>query len=273
VQPSLSPDEGLLPQYVENQRRAIVKKTALSAIVLSAMVVLLSGASGDRASYGSFEKWGKKYYQAESISIYDPRMGIFGSVEGDKALMHINLVDIGKFSGHLCAGATSGFMITKLALQNLYARGEIPVRGDILLTTSSIAEPMEIAAYILGILEKEHHGFTRWVIDKSIVSQEGCLGFIFERISTGKKVKIVWNKAKTLKEHTGDVRSFKKLKMKTVHYFADDAEAKRFGRLVNSLVMKIIRGEIKYEVKVLAQGSAQPAQVNKKGCRCHDFAS
>jgi formylmethanofuran dehydrogenase subunit E-like metal-binding protein len=73
--------------------------------------------------------WDSKYYKAGTIKIYEPRMGTYGSVLSDKALMHINLVDIAKFSGHLCGGSTSGFMMTKLALESLYRKGETPGEG------------------------------------------------------------------------------------------------------------------------------------------------
>ena len=259
--------------FAESGVKGRMKKYAFSVTLLSMIVILLSRASGESPKYGSSEDWGDKYYKAGAISIYDPKMGAFGSVDGDKALMHFNIVDVGKFAGHLCAGSTSGFMITKIALQNLYANGEIPERGDILLTTSAKGEPMEIAAFIIGVSDEDHHGFMSWMIDKSLAKKKGHLVFVFERISTGKRVKITWNKAKTIKAHVGDVERFKKMKMKTVHGLASDTVAKEWGRLVNGLAMKIINGEVKYKVEVLNQGTAKPTKSYREGCRCHDIMS
>ena len=242
-----------------------VKKIVFSASVLALLVVFLSGGSGEGGNYGSFEDWGDKYQKAGTIRICDPRMGKFGSVEGDKAIMHFNLVDIGKFAGHLCGGSTTSFMVTKIALQNLYAVGETPERGDLLLTTSGKGEPMEIAAYILGVSDEDHHGFAGWIIDPSLAKEKGHLVFVFERISTGKRVKITWNKAKTIKAHVGDVKRFEEMKMNTVHGLASDAEAKEWGQMVNSLVMKIINGKINYEVEVLNQGAERPSKNYIKG--------
>jgi hypothetical protein len=253
----------------KSKGKRIIKGTLIGASLVL-IILFFYHKPWESAHYGSFEDWGDKYYQAGTIRIYDPKMGTFGSVNGEKALMHFNLVNIGKFAGHLCAGSTSGFMITKLALQHLYAPGEIPERGDIWLTTSARGEPMEIAAFILGVSDEDHHGFVSWVVDKSLAKEKEHFVFVFERLSTGKKVMITWNKSKTLKDHVGDVQKFKKKKMRTVHGLAGETEAKEWGRKVNSLVMKIINGKIPYRIEVLDEGAAKPSMDYKKGCRCHD---
>lgn len=244
-------------------------KTLIRAtLILSVMGLLFLTNSGESSNSSSLESWGSKYEKAGTIKIYEPRMGTYGAVVSDKALMHINLVDIAKFSGHLCGCSTSGFMMTKLALESLYGKGEIPVRGDIRLTSNLKDEPMEIAAYIIGASDREHHGYETWIIDKSIETKKGSLVLIFERISTGKKIKLAWDKIRTLKEHTGDFKRFKQIKLATLHGLASDAEAKEFRALVNSLVMKIINGELKYEIEVLNGGEKKSTE--KKGCLCHD---
>jgi hypothetical protein len=187
-----------------------VKRIAFLAAVLAMRIVVADVGSGESANYGSFEEWGEKYLKAGTIRINDPKLLTFGSVDGDKAILHFNLVDIGKFAGHLCAGSTSGFMITKLALKNLYADREIPERGDIVLTTSAKGEPMEIAAFITGVSDEDHFGLVSWVVDLSLSKNRGLFVFVFERLSTGRKVKITWNKSKTLKDHVGDLKKFKK---------------------------------------------------------------
>ena len=245
-----------------------MKKLICSTLIISFIGLLFLINSGGSSNSSSFESWGSKYYKAGTLKIYDPRMGTYGAVVSEKALMHFNFVDIAKFSGHLCGGSTSGFMMTKLALESLYGKGETPVRGDIRLTSNLKGEPMEIAAYIIGASDQEHYGYKTWIIDKSIETKKGSLVLIFERISTRKKVKLVWDKCRTLKEHTGDLKRFRQIKLATVHGLASDAEAKEFRGLVNSLVMKIINGEVKYEIEVLNGGERKSTE--KQGCLCHD---
>jgi hypothetical protein len=173
-------------------------------LIYATMILLIIGFlfftnsdSGESPNGGSVESWGTKYYKAGSIKIYDPKMEAYGSVDSDKALMHINLVDVAKFCGHLCGGSTSGFMMTKLALESLYGQAEIPVRGDLRLTSNKRGVPMEIAAYIIGASAEDHHGSQTWMIDESMKAKKGALVLIFERISTGRKVRVMWDKNRT----------------------------------------------------------------------------
>ncbi|MCP4745604.1 MAG: hypothetical protein GY874_05600 [Desulfobacteraceae bacterium] len=82
------------------------------------------------------------------------------------------------------------------------------------------------------------------IIDKSIESRKGFLVLIFERISTGKKIKLVWDKIGALKEHIEDYKEFMQIKNATDEGRASDAEAKKFKKLINSFVMKIVNGEL-----------------------------
>ncbi len=106
-----------------------MKKLNRSTLILLIIVLISFTNSAESSDSGCFESWASRYYNAGTIKIYEPEMGIYGSVS-DKALMHINLVDIAKFSRHLCGGGTSGFIMTKLALESLYGKGNIPLRGD-----------------------------------------------------------------------------------------------------------------------------------------------
>jgi hypothetical protein len=260
-------------RLIGNCVKGKAKQIAVSASFLALLVVFISDVHGEGANYGSSENWGEKYLKAGTIHINDPKLITFGTVDGDKAILHFNLMDVGKFTGHLCAGATTGFMVTKLALESLYSHGEIPQRGDIKMTTSAKGEPMEVAAYIMAVSDEEHHGFVSWVVDKSLSEKQGLFVFVFERLSTGKKVKIKWNKPRTLKSQVEDVKKFKQKKMRTVHGLATDAEAKEWGRTVNSIVMNIINNPMDhYEVEVIDQGAKTPSMDYKKGCQsCHHF--
>jgi len=205
---------------------------------------------------GAYEKWGKRYYNAGTIKINDPKMGLFGSVSTDKALMHINLIDIAKLTGHLCGGSASGFFMTKLALENLYEPKEIPCRGDIKLTSNANGDLMDVAAYIVGVSKKDHYGHKTLILDKKINTKKGILVLIFERFSTGKKVRIQWDKVGTLTNHVGDLKRFKKIKVETIHGKANKTDSRRFKKLLNSFVNEIIKGNIKYDLKILNKGKS-----------------
>ena len=236
-------------------------------LVIVGLLFFTNSNSGDTPNDGGVESWGTTYYKAGTINIYDPRMGAYGTVDSDKALMHFNLVDIAKVAGHLCGGTTSGFLMTKLALESLYGK-DIPVRGDIRLSADQKGDTQKVAAYIIGASEEQHYGFQTWITDASMKPEKGDTLLIFERISTGKKVKLLWHKTKTINEHTGDSNRFDKMKLKTIHGLASDAEAKEFHGLLNSLVLKMADGGVKYDLEVLNQGKSIPTAM--EGCKCHD---
>ena len=204
---------------------------------------------------------------AGKIKIYDQLMEKYGFP--NKALMKIDLRDIAKLSGHICGGTSNGFMMTKLALKSLYGNQEIPLRGDIKLTSNSKSEPAKVAAYIIGATDQSHYEVpATWIIDESIGMVPGSVAFIFERISTGKKVKLEWDKAGTLQEHTGDLPRFKQIKLATIHGCASDDEAEEFHELLKSFVTKVVRGDIDYGLETLDEGTMPPTEMNE--CQsCH----
>ena len=50
--------------------------------------------------------------------------------------------------------------------------------------------------------------------------------------------------------------------------FSSDNEAKEFHGLLNSLVLKMADGGVKYDLEVLSEGKSKPTAM--EGCKCHD---
>jgi hypothetical protein len=123
-----------------------------------------------------------------------------------------------KVAGHSCMVAASAWMMTKLALEELYPDGEVPVRGQIAIQMPGAENEWNIGVYgevmtfITGAAPAT--GFSGSVFakgnpltirrDKMTYTEETIgtpppqMQYIFTRIDTGKSVAVSWNIAKVI---------------------------------------------------------------------------
>jgi len=75
-------------------------------------------------------KWKQEFFtQVEPIAMLDPLAMVLGAMD-DGEPIYYTYTDCVKVAGHACASVSLAFMMTKVALKELYAE-QIPVRGDI----------------------------------------------------------------------------------------------------------------------------------------------
>jgi len=197
---------------------------------------LIAGAVGIQAA--EYDQWSALYDQAPTILIREPRGVIKGSLPEDRNIIQIRLTDVAKYTGHVCAGIASGYMMTHLALQVLYPES-IPERGQIRIAGSALKEPVCVAAYITGADPHGHEG-NDMVIDPSLsTGKPGDVVMVFQRKDTGKSVKTIFHKFNLVPPDTA-----RKIKNLVYHKIpegrASYAEKEYVRKTVQSYVKKVI---------------------------------
>ncbi len=201
--------------------------TALAFVLLSSAFTLAQ------------TKWLPSFYdQAGFIRIKDAEAVMVGSL-APKQTLQIGLKDVGVFAGHICPGAASGFILTKMALKKLYGK-QIPERGKIRIATSPGNDLANVAAFITGILPMNLlSNHPNLIVDPKLKPKKpGKLILIFQRTDTGKMVKAVFNKAKMANPQTMQVISAYKKRFAAGR--ANEEDIDEMGALFQSLVKKII---------------------------------
>ncbi len=179
------------------------------------------------------------YQQAGIIRIHDPKATMVGYRAPGDDIFDISLDDVGKYTGHVCAGITSGYMLTKKALEVLYPNDEMPVRGDISIVASSYSDPVEVASYITRARQSEGDEKEKNTLsfDPAIKASKAGVTLILKRNDTGKMVKAVFDKSKLNPEM---MKHLKPLKMKITTGTATDEEKAAFAKDVQKVVKQII---------------------------------
>lgn len=184
---------------------------------------------------------GKTIYQkAGIIKLKEPKALTDGYRQPDNDIFEISLDDVGKYTGHICAGITSGFLLTKQALSLLYPNGETPVRGQISIASSAHTDQLEVASYIVRARQynPEGQGKNIAIVDTNIASVPGTVTLIFKRADNGKMAKAVFNKAKLL---TPEVKkSLMPLMKKRMNGTASDNEKTKLAKMIKGLVKQVI---------------------------------
>ncbi len=164
------------------------------------------------------------YEKAGVIKVKDPKAVMVGYRNPEDEVFEISLDDIGKYTGNVCAGIASGFLLTKQALEKLYPNGELPVRGQI-----------SIAASANTGKEMKDNSI---IIDKDINAETGTVILIFKRADNGKMVKAAFNKNKLIDAEKRKVLF--PLKNKIMNGKASDEDKKMFAENVQKVVSEVI---------------------------------
>jgi hypothetical protein len=151
----------------------------------------------------SQSKWKQDFFaEVEEIRLKDPLSYILGAMdEGEE--MVFKYTDAVKMAGHSCAAVSGAYKVTLEALKRLYG-DDTPVRGDVKVTikgkpTDLAYGPMsQVISLITGAAtETGFHGlggrYGRYNLLQFDEDNFEVNTFIFERIDTGKKVKVVYN--------------------------------------------------------------------------------
>ena len=117
-----------------------------------------------------------------------------------------------KLSGHSCMVVAAGWTMTRLALEELYPNGEVPVRGQITIQMPGAEDEWnigvigEVMMYITGASPQT--GFSGSIFkenpltirkNKMVYTEESvgtpppAMEYIFTRMDTGKSVAVSWN--------------------------------------------------------------------------------
>jgi len=185
--------------------------------------------------------WPDFYNQAPTIKIKDPMAVLVGSLPEDQNTLIIHLTDIALYSGHVCPGIASGYMLTRKALQALYPEG-VPERGQIRVAAMGPSDLMDVASYITGARSfygRDEINAYDLVVDTNLKPQQaGTYVIVFQRKDNGQAVKAVFNKFKLMAP--GKVKNMKNFFKRVLEGKASAQEKTKKWAKVQSLVKKIL---------------------------------
>ncbi|GEM_PF-1091371 len=215
------------------------KHIGLLASVVSALLavaILLVSCSPDQPSAGAKEAWPEFYAQAGTITVKDPMASLVGSLPYGEEEIHISLTDVAKYTGHVCVGVASGFVLTKMSLEKLYP-GEVPQRGQIKVQGNCGHDILDVASYITGARSQ----YGRGELNRDDLSIDEKLGdcdqqkiVVFERKDNGKKVRAVFNSSKIVPPE----------KRKKMDEKMDAILAGKASEIEKNMVAKNIQGKV-----------------------------
>ncbi|MBE9536139.1 MAG: hypothetical protein IMF07_03070 [Proteobacteria bacterium] len=190
-------------------------------------------------------RWKQDFFaEVEEIRLKDPLSYILGAMDDGEEMVFC-YTDAVKMAGHSCAAVSGAYKVTLEALKSLYG-DDTPVRGDIKVTikgkpTDLAYGPMsQVISLITGAApETGFHGlggrYGRYNLLNFDEDNFEFNTFIFERIDTGKKVKVVYNpQALPESPRMGEVAGA------TMSGSASEAEREEFFSLWQGKVKKIL---------------------------------
>jgi len=181
------------------------------------------------------------YDKAGVIKVKDPMASLVGYRKAGEDYFEISLDDVGKYSGHVCAGISSGFILVKQALEKLYPNGEVPVRGQIRVAAQGGGDQFDVASYITGaraFYGRQEVNANDLIIDKSLAGEKGTFTMIFYRKDNGKMVKAVFNKMKLMTPE--ERKAIMPIKAKVEEGTATKEDITQFAKLVHKVVEKVL---------------------------------
>lgn len=214
----------------------------ISSFALSLCLMACSSQTTDQAEpITKKQSEGKPYITGVTpIKLKDPKASMVGYKNPGEDYFKISLEDVGKYTGHICTGVATGYLLTSQALQLLYPNHEIPVRGQISLAGSDRIDPYEVASYIVrasehsGQLPESNHG----IIDSSLQNNLGIHTFIFKRADTGAMVKAEFHKYKLVDPK--NIPLMLAMKEKIMEGRASEKEKLIFAERVQNMVKKVL---------------------------------
>jgi len=181
------------------------------------------------------------YQKAGIIKIRDPKSVMVGYRKQGNDIFEISLDDVGKYTGHVCAGVSSGFLLTKQALELLYNNDEIPVRGNISVVASGSSDQLDVANYVLRLNtngDESESATPTLFMDTTLTTQQGITILIFKRNDTGKMVKATFDISKLMPKDK--MQKMQELKSQVIGGTANDMQKSKFAENIQNAVNKII---------------------------------
>jgi formylmethanofuran dehydrogenase subunit E len=164
-----------------------------------AFILLVGTAAVVNAGPGT--AWRSFYQEAPAIRVLDPLANMVGCVEDENNTLTIHLTDVALYTGHVCPGVASGYMITCRALEKLYPNS-VPVRGQIRLVATAPNDMLDVAAYITGaraFYGRDEINGGDLAVDPTLgPAERGRFTIVFQRKDTGKAVKVAFDKSKLM---------------------------------------------------------------------------
>jgi len=178
------------------------------------------------------------YEQAGYLEIYEEEAVEVGSLARNDVL-RFGLKDVALMMGHACPGTTSGFILTKMALEELF-KGDTIRWGNIRIAASAPVGIVDVAAYLSGI----HHtnlltDEPKLILDKSLdPGKVGQVVIIFQRTDTGRMVRAEFDKMKLLTQN--EAKQIKPYKEKFAQGKASAVEIEKNGKMIQDIVKRAI---------------------------------
>lgn len=217
------------------------------------LLVTVAASATTSASAQPLPSVDSLYSKAGVIRITDPLALEVGSAEPGQDVFAITLWDVYKFTGHVCGGVASGFLLTKEALEKLFPddtpdRGRLKVRAS---RSDCFLDPILLITGTRAPLDGSTGDHSEFVIDKSLAAGKGEVVILFERTDKKRKVKAVWSRKKMFST-LEDKERFVSLKEKVEAKTATREESEAFGAMVQQIVAAMINGANKpFTVEVI----------------------
>lgn len=245
----------------------IIATMSLSACAPTASVQPVATEKG-QAKSENLTNWNVEYIQqVPPIMMRDPLIEMFGQSSGPIPYYYEEAV---KMSGHSCMVVAAAWTMTRLALEELYQNGEVPVRGQIAIKMPGAEDEWnigvfgEVMMFITGASPKT--GFSGSILAKGnpltirrnkMVYTEEPVGtrppkmkFIFTRIDTGQSVAVSWNIA--LVQPPISEKILAKPGYKLAAGTATPEEAEKFNKNWNDAALFLLKNPVKGLITVRA---------------------
>lgn len=184
--------------------------------------------------------WPDFYGQAPTIEVKDPMSALVGSLPEWQTLT-LHLTDVALYTGHVCPGIASGYMLTKKALKALYPNST-PERGQICVAAMAPSDLLDVASYITGARafygRDEINAFDLAIDPTLKPKRPGKFVMVFQRKDNGKAVKAVFNKFKLMPK--GKAKGIKAFLQKMLQGKVSKKEKEQKWAKIQSMVKRIL---------------------------------
>ena len=191
-------------------------------------------------------KYPEFFNNIETIILQDDLSNFLGTFED--GIVEFNYLDIVKASGHSCPTVAGAYLMTQVALKNLY-ENELPKRGEIKVSFKE--DSKEGVAGVIANVITQITGATESLGFKGLNGNFQRFGLIsfnekidcsarFQRLDTGKVVEITYNP--NLIPANAQISS---LMQKLLQNSANEEEKSEFGKLWQERVKKIFENKDK----------------------------